>query len=210
MVSENTIGIDHSRYWERYWRISWAVRRSTQTILRRCEQHTYAYHGNCFDFSIDVWIAAIARHMPIYIIMRLPNIICLSLYSLSRFRCHVTRIGVCRVDEEWRMPRKLGSLLGEAEDVARRKQLANVAFRKLSTVWFRRSRISPPLRQRLYDSFVVPVLNMATWGLTKANSNAWTHTTVAIYARSPAFTGRIASRTRRYIAAVDVAPSAKT
>ena len=115
-----------------------------------------------------------------------------------------------RVDEEWRMSRTQGSLLGEAEDVARRKQLAIVAFRKLSTVWFRRSRISPPLRLRLYDSFVVPVLNMGTWGLTKANSNAWTHTTVAIYARSPAFTGRIASRTRRYIAAVDIAPSAKT
>ena len=61
-------------------------------------------------------------------------------------------------------------LLGEAEDVARRKQLANVAFRKLSTVWFRRSRISLPLRLRLYESFVVPVLiyNMGTWGLTKA------------------------------------------
>ena len=68
------------------------------------------------------------------------------------------------------MTRKLGSLLGEAEDVARRKQLANVAFRKLSTVWFRRSRISLPLRLRLYESFVVPVLiyNMGTWGLTKA------------------------------------------
>ena len=50
------------------------------------------------------------------------------------------------------------------EDVARRKQLTNVAFRKLSTVWFRRSRISLPLRLRLYESFVVPVLiyNMAT------------------------------------------------
>ena len=32
------------------------------------------------------------------------------------------------------MTRKLGSLLGEAEDVARRKQLANVALRKLWTV----------------------------------------------------------------------------
>ena len=62
------------------------------------------------------------------------------------------------------MTRKLGSQIGEAEDVARRKQLANVAFRKLSTVWFRRSRISLPLRLRLYESFVVPVLiyNMGT------------------------------------------------
>ena len=69
------------------------------------------------------------------------------------------------------MTRKLGSLLGEAEDVARRKQLANVAFRKLMTVWFRRAHISLHLRLRLYASFVIPVLtyNMGTWGLTQAD-----------------------------------------
>ena len=40
---------------------------------------------------------------------------------------------------------------------------------QLSTVWFRRSRISISLRLRLYESFVVRVLiyNMGTWGLTK-------------------------------------------
>ena len=69
------------------------------------------------------------------------------------------------------MPRKLVSLLGEAEDVARRKQLANVAFRKLSTVWFRPAHISLQLRLRLYASFVIPVLtyNIGTWGLTQAD-----------------------------------------
>ena len=141
---------------------------------------------------------------------------CLAEWSLTIKASKTERSSVCRhtdrVDEEWRMTRKLGSLLGEAEDVARRKQLANVTFRKLSTVWFRRSHISLPLRLRLYDSFVVPVLiyNMGTWVSQRLNSNAWTHTTVAIYAISSAFTGRIASRTRRYIAAVDAAPSAKT
>ena len=99
---------------------------------------------------------------------------CLAEWSLTINASKTERSSVCRhadrVDEEWRMTRKLGSLLGEAEDVARRKQLANVAFRKPSTVWFRRSRISLLLRLRLYDSFVVPVLvyNMGTWGLTKA------------------------------------------
>ena len=44
------------------------------------------------------------------------------------------------IEEEWRMTCKLGSLLGEAEDVTRRKQLANVTFRKLWTVWLRRYR----------------------------------------------------------------------
>ena len=56
------------------------------------------------------------------------------------------------------MTRKLGSLLGEAEDVARRKQLAHVAFPKLSIVWFRRAHISLQLRLRLYALFVIPVL----------------------------------------------------
>ena len=79
---------------------------------------------------------------------------CLAEWSLTINASKTERSSVCRhayrVDEEWRMTRKLlGSLLGEAEDVARRKQLANVAFRKLSTVWFRRSRISLPVRLRL-------------------------------------------------------------
>ena len=99
---------------------------------------------------------------------------CLAEWSLTINASKTELSGVCRhadrVDEECRMMRKLGSLLGEAEDVARRKQLANVAFRKLCTVRFRRSRISLPLRLRLYASFVVPVLiyNMGTLGLTKA------------------------------------------
>ena len=140
---------------------------------------------------------------------------CLDEWSLAINASKTERSSVCRhadrVDEEWRMTRKLWSLLGEAEDVARRKQLANVAFRKLPTVWFRLSRISLPLRMRMYDSFVVPVLiyNMVRGVSQRQNSNAWTHTTVAIYARSWAFTGRIAYRTRRYITAVDAAPSAK-
>ena len=95
-------------------------------------------------------------------------------WSLTINASTTERSSVCRhgdrVDDEWCMTRKLGSLLREAEGVARRKQLANVAFRKLSTVWFRRSRISLQLWLRLYESFVVPVLiyNMGTWGLTKA------------------------------------------
>ena len=40
---------------------------------------------------------------------------------------------VNREGEEWRMTKKLGSLLGDGEDVTHRKQLANVAFHKHST-----------------------------------------------------------------------------
>ena len=79
---------------------------------------------------------------------------CLAEWSLTINGSKTERTSISRhvdrIEEEWRMTRKLGSLLGEAEDVARRKQLANVAFRKLSTVWFRRAHISLQLRL-LYD-----------------------------------------------------------
>ena len=100
---------------------------------------------------------------------------CLAEWSLTINGSKTERTSISRhvdrIEEEWRMTRKLGSLLGEAEDVARRKQHANVAFRKLWTVWFRRAHISLQLRLRLYASFVIPVLtyNMGTWGLTQAD-----------------------------------------
>ena len=63
---------------------------------------------------------------------------------------------------------KLGSLLGDVEDVTRRKQLAAVAFHRLWSVWVRKRNISDGLRLRLYNAFIVLVLtcNMGTCGLT--------------------------------------------
>ena len=40
-----------------------------------------------------------------------------------------------RVAEVWRVTKKLGSVLGDAEDMARRKQLALLAFRRMWTLW---------------------------------------------------------------------------
>ena len=78
-----------------------------------------------------------------------------------------------RAHEPWSTKRKLGSLLGDAEDVARRMQLANISFHKMWTVWFRGAQISLLLRLRLYSAFILPVLtyNMGTWGLTKTELN---------------------------------------
>ena len=77
-----------------------------------------------------------------------------------------------RMTEVWRTTKKLGSLLGDAEDVARRKQLALVAFRRMWTIWLRRQQINEALRLRLYNAFIVPVLtyNMGTWALTRTES----------------------------------------
>ena len=99
--------------------------------------------------------------------------VCLGEWSLQINAAKTERTSVIRqVDrthESWRTTRKLGSLLGEVEDVTRRMQLANVSFHKMWTVWFRGAQISLLLRLRLYSAFVLPVLtyNMGTWGLTK-------------------------------------------
>ena len=44
--------------------------------------------------------------------------------------------------DKWRKTRKLGSLLGDVEDVTRRKQLAAVAFQRLWPLWIRKRNIS--------------------------------------------------------------------
>lgn len=78
------------------------------------------------------------------------------------------RRDIDRSNEGWRMVKKLGSLLGDAEDVTRRKQLAAVAFKSLWQLW-RRNCVSLQLKVRLYNAFVLPVLlyNCGTWGLTQ-------------------------------------------
>ena len=77
-----------------------------------------------------------------------------------------------RLAEVWRKTKKLGSLLGDEDDFARRKQLATAAFRALFTVWCSRSIISESLRLRHNNVFIIPVLtyNGGTWGLT---ASAW-------------------------------------
>ncbi|RLN88747.1 hypothetical protein BBJ28_00020055 [Nothophytophthora sp. Chile5] len=74
-----------------------------------------------------------------------------------------------RAEEEvWRATRKLGSLLGDAEDVSRRKSLAAAALHRLWTVWIRPHRIADKTRIRLYNCYVLPILlyNCGTWALT--------------------------------------------
>lgn len=75
-----------------------------------------------------------------------------------------------RIEEEWRSTRKLGSLLGDEEDVAHRKQLASAAFCALWSLWKRRHLVSERLHIRLYNAFVLPVLlyNCGCWSLTLA------------------------------------------
>ena len=44
-------------------------------------------------------------------------------------------------EEEWKNVKKVGSLIGEKEDIARRKTLSNIAMNKLYTIWVRKDKI---------------------------------------------------------------------
>ena len=71
---------------------------------------------------------------------------------------------------EWRKVKKLGSLLGDEEDIERRKILATASFKSLRLLWGRRKITSVGTRMRAYNALVLPVLlyNCGTWGVTDA------------------------------------------
>ncbi|EGZ07846.1 hypothetical protein PHYSODRAFT_527293 [Phytophthora sojae] len=87
-------------------------------------------------------------------------------------RCTGSLVGYSRharaTEEAWRSTHKLGSLLGDSEDLTRRKILAAGALRRLWTIWIRPQYVSDATRVRLYNYYVLPVLlyNSGTWALT--------------------------------------------
>jgi len=68
-------------------------------------------------------------------------------------------------EEEWRSTKALGSLMCSIKDIQRRCQLANVAFLSLDKCWLQGTKISLPIKIRLYDALVVSVMIY--------NSNSW-------------------------------------
>ena len=73
-------------------------------------------------------------------------------------------------DEKWRKVKKVGSLIGDEEDMERRKALSTAALNKMHTVWIRKDKISQKRKMLLYKTLVKPVLlyNCGTWGVTAA------------------------------------------
>ena len=71
--------------------------------------------------------------------------------------------------EPWRNCISLGSKLGCKEDIERRCNLANIAFRKYKAVWEQGPRISLDARLRIYEAQVVSVLmyNCSSWAAPK-------------------------------------------
>lgn len=75
--------------------------------------------------------------------------------------------------DEWKKVKKLGSLLGDEEDVNRRISLANTQFKSLEKIWGTCKNISLPIKLRVYNALVLSVLlyNAGTWGLNEKVSN---------------------------------------
>lgn len=71
--------------------------------------------------------------------------------------------------EMWRKVQKLGSLLGDKEDINRRKQLSIASMNDYEKLWLKRNHINEKLRIDLYNTFIKPILlyNCATWGVSK-------------------------------------------
>ena len=70
--------------------------------------------------------------------------------------------------------RKLGSLLGVSEDMARRKQLSIVGMNELQSVWIRKDHIRLSKRLALYRQLVKPLLvyNCGCWAMRKQDTES--------------------------------------
>ena len=75
-----------------------------------------------------------------------------------------------RNQEGWRSTKKVGSLVGDKEDVERRRKLSTVALNKLMNVWISDDKIKTNIKIKLYKSLVKSVLiyNCGTWALTRS------------------------------------------
>ena len=76
--------------------------------------------------------------------------------------------GKSKAEEQWRSVKKLGSLLGDGEDMKRRIKLSNIAMASVNKLWYSK-KISIQHKLKIYKTLVKPVLlyNCGTWGLNK-------------------------------------------
>ena len=74
-----------------------------------------------------------------------------------------------RTENTWKTTKKVGTLIGDTEDIQRRKQLSTAALAKLQNVWIRGDKIKKKTKIKLYRALVKSVLtyNCSTWALTQ-------------------------------------------
>lgn len=75
---------------------------------------------------------------------------------------------ISRHENDWKKVKKVGSLIGDKEDVERRKQLSSVALNKLNNVWIKGNKLKTATKIHLYKALVKSILlyNCCTWALT--------------------------------------------
>ena len=83
-------------------------------------------------------------------------------------RTIIKRIPNCHIVEEWRKIKKLGSLLGDKEDIKSRKQQAGLRASQLWKVFANYQNLPIKLRVEIYNTYVRSALlyNCGTWGVT--------------------------------------------
>ena len=71
-------------------------------------------------------------------------------------------------EEEWRSTRKVGSLLGDEEDINRRKQLATASMTKINAIYLKKDKVKLEKKIKIYRALVKSVLlyNCGTWGVS--------------------------------------------
>ena len=70
----------------------------------------------------------------------------------------IVKRGSKEEEREWRNVIKLGSKLGDREDIQRRKELATIALAKNDTIWKKNWKTKLTTRIRLYETLVKSVL----------------------------------------------------
>ena len=76
-----------------------------------------------------------------------------------------------KADETWRSTKKLGTLLGDYEEMRRKNQIAAVSFNNLLRLRsHKNNKINTERRLLLYNAYVTPILtyNACSWGLIEA------------------------------------------
>ena len=71
-------------------------------------------------------------------------------------------------EEEWRSAKKVGSLLGDEEDINRRKQLATASMNKINAIYLKKDKVKLERKIKIYRALVKSILlyNCGTWGVS--------------------------------------------
>ncbi len=56
-------------------------------------------------------------------------------------------------EEEWRSAKKVGSLLGDEEDINRRKQLATASMNKINAIYLKKDKVKLEKKIKIYRAF---------------------------------------------------------